>query len=370
MVLVHLPLKPIYVYRGSIMKTLKRNISDEKILQLAHSHIPVPQMNDEVFLEKLRSIIDHQRYVTTAMIADIYTLRAEFEGITDHTGKPKKYSPTSVRTQISTESPGRHPLKPISEEEQIAIFGTNIRRMHWFHLEDVLMRELGRWPYKIRTTGKKKTKNTRQKERKNEVHIGETKPEGMLSTREAISYLQEKHPEEVIRADLLAHWVIRQHIPHQAIQWGNIKKRFYTKQALDTIIIPRITTADEGWLSSTEAYIYLLGQYKVPVTQDTFMRWMLKKGVSYEKQTQGTRVRNVFHREVLDIFAAQHFTPLDKILPVSDTTITEQEGVVENDTFTPTSTTATTSTTSTTATTASNDLFALQLRINAMKDQE
>lgn len=118
-----------------------------------------PLMSDEEFLETFHRIVPgNKRYIVTEQVAQVYNLRQQYEYLYDEQGNlPCHYEAAQVRTQVHASkkrSPqakgGHHPLLPLTEEQQQALFGVASRRVLWFDVEDVLKRELTRWPVTLR----------------------------------------------------------------------------------------------------------------------------------------------------------------------------------------------------------------------------
>jgi hypothetical protein len=189
--LVYVPVVPLTRKENEYQMKLINHISDRRIMELERRHnfyrqekqvyehlrasgelstLPDyyqryyqryashPLMSDQEFLEALHQIVPgHKRYVVTEQVAQVYNLRQHYEFLYDEQGNlPCHYEAAQVRTQVHSSkkraggSGGHHPLFPLSEEQQKALFGFASRRILWFDLEDVLKRELTRWPVSLR----------------------------------------------------------------------------------------------------------------------------------------------------------------------------------------------------------------------------
>lgn len=151
---------------------------DKRWAKIPKEHVPTDEekvliemhqgklMSDEKFLLELRKIVPAQySVVSTRQVAAIYNLRVEYERLPKlKNGKRPVYTGVSVRMQVrSKKRKATNGLRPLTDEEQMAIFGKVHERVHYFKLEDVLRRNLGRWPGAHRFPPKKKLSRGRPK---------------------------------------------------------------------------------------------------------------------------------------------------------------------------------------------------------------
>ncbi|GAC1646947.1 MAG: hypothetical protein NVS4B9_38830 [Ktedonobacteraceae bacterium] len=121
-----------------------------------------PLMSDREFLDALTALYVDLEFplVTTDKVAAIYNLRQRWEDIPpQRDGTYHVYKATSVRLQVKAarqriergKTGKMHLLLPLTDEEEIAVWGQTSPRTNWFRLVDALLHPLGRWSNERKT---------------------------------------------------------------------------------------------------------------------------------------------------------------------------------------------------------------------------
>lgn len=120
---------------------------EHKILEIMHMK-PERHMSDQEFLDAFYAIVPNRwNYVTAAQAAEIFNLRAQYEGL----NKSIPYTPMTVRmkNRASRKRQTAGVLQSLTQEELEALMGKVIfKRTKLYWVPELLRVQLTRWPKK------------------------------------------------------------------------------------------------------------------------------------------------------------------------------------------------------------------------------